>query len=175
MHKCAALRRDTETPGLVPEPGVRWMNEAVLGQVRQRLARMRFGIHIFVSLEHLPVGPDQHGNPRGALLIGALRRAIGQGYRAVGVAQQFGGEADLVAPAFQILARTEGNAQQDGVLIGIFLGSSTEPIGFLGSIVAEGARKEPDQHVASRIIRQTYAVAVLARQRKGRRSTSYFR
>ena len=130
---------------------------------------MRFCFGNFVSLDDLTVRPDEHGDPRCAFLVRAFRRAIGHGDGPVGIAQQVGCQADVAAPLFQIIRRTEGNAQNDGVLVSIVLGSITEPVGLLGSIVPEGAGIEPEQDVLARVIREADILPVLIGQGKGRR------
>ena len=130
---------------------------------------MRFRLGDFVGFDDLSVGPDQHGNAGRAFLVRAFRRAIGHGDRPVGIAQQVGGQADVVAPLFQVFRRAEGDSQYDGVLISIVLGSITEPVGLLGSIVAEGAGVEPEQNVLARVIREADILPVLIGQGKGRR------
>ena len=114
---------------------------------------MRFRLGDFIGLCDLAVGPYEHGDACCAFLVCAFRRAIGQGDGPIGIAQQVGGQADVAAPLFQIIRRTEGNAQNDGVLVSIVLGSITEPVGLLSSIVAEGAGIEPEQDVLARVIR----------------------
>jgi hypothetical protein len=54
---------------------------------------------------------------------------------------------------FQVVRRAEGDSQYDGVLVSIVLGSITEPVGLLSSIVAKGAGIEPEQDVLARVIR----------------------
>jgi len=127
---------------------------------------MPLGVGRGIGLHHLAIRADQHGNPRGLFLVRAYRRAISHGHRTVGIAQQFGGETDLVAPAFQFLCRAEGDAEENRIPIGEVLGSITEPIGFLGSAAAEGAREEPDQHVPSRIVREADMFPILIGQGK---------
>ena len=121
---------------------------------------------------HLAVRSDEDGDAGRALLIGAFGRPVGEGHGPVGVAQQVGGQTDFIAPGLQIVRRAECYAQQDGVLIGIFLDSSTEPIGLLGSIVAEGARIEPDQDVLARVVREADVLPILVGQGKGRRDAA---
>ncbi len=128
---------------------------------------MPLGVGRGIGLHHLAVRADQHRNPRGFFLVRGFGRAISHGHRAVGIAQQFGGETDLVAPPFQVLRRAEGDAEQNCIPIGEVLGSITEPIGFFGSATAEGAREEPDQHVPSRIVREADMVPILIGQGKG--------
>lgn len=123
----------------------------------------------------LAVGTDEDGHPRRLFLIGACRGTVGHCDGTIGVPQQLGLEPDLIPPGLQILGGAEGNAQQYGVLVGEILGSSTEPIGFLRSPAAKGARKEPDQNISSRVIRKADILAVLIRQGEIRRNTSHFR
>jgi hypothetical protein len=84
-------------------------------------------------------------------------------------------EADLLGPAFQIFRRAEGNAQQDGVLVGKLLDSITEPVGLLRSAIAEGARVEPNEHVLSRVVRQAHHIPILVGKGEGRRRRSNIR
>ena len=114
---------------------------------------MRFRLGDFIGLCDLAVGPYEHGNTCCAFLFSAFRRAIGQGDGPIGIAQQVGGQADFIAPLFQVFRRAEGDSQYDGVLVSIVLGSITEPVGLLSSIVAEGAGIEPEQDVLARVIR----------------------
>jgi hypothetical protein len=67
-------------------------------------------------------------------------------------------------PRLQVLSRTEGDADNLGILVFEVLGSITEPNGLFRSIAAESARIEPDQDVFSRIIGETYALALLTGQ-----------
>lgn len=133
---------------------------------------MRFRFGNLISLENFPVGTDEDGNPRRALLVGAFGCPISQGHRAVVIAQQIGGQANLVAPGFQIIRRTEGNPQNNSVFVSIVMGSITEPVGLLGSIVAKGAGIEPDQDVLARVIREADVLPVLIGQGEGRRHTA---
>ena len=114
---------------------------------------MRFRLGAFIGLDDLTVRTDEHGDSRCAFLVRAFRRAIGQCDGPIGIAQQVGGQADFIAPLFQVLRRAEGDSQYDGVLVSIVLGSITEPVGLLSSIVAEGAGIEPEQDVLARVIR----------------------
>ena len=70
----------------------------------------------------------------------------------VGIEQQVGGETGFPMPGFQIFYGAESDAEQFCILGLEFRGSITEPLGFVGSAVATGARIEPDQHVLSRIV-----------------------
>jgi hypothetical protein len=114
---------------------------------------MRFRLGDFVGLCDLAVGPYEHGNACCAFLVSTFRRAIGQCDGPIGIAQQVGGQAYFIAPLFQVVRRAEGDSQYDGVLVSIVLGSITEPVGLLSSIVAKGAGIEPEQDVLARVIR----------------------
>ena len=118
--------------------------QSALGQIRQRFRRMRLRVRAGIGFDHGTVRADEDGDAGGPFLIGARRRAISQGHGPVRIAKQLCCETNLVTPGFQVIGRAEGYAQQYGILIGKFLGSITEPAGFLRSAVAEGARKEPD-------------------------------
>jgi hypothetical protein len=55
------------------------------------------------------------------------------------------------------------------------LGSITEPIGLLGSIIPEGAGIKPDQDVFARVIREANVLPILIGKGKGRRDAADFR
>lgn len=145
---------------------------AEIGQHLRRMFR-RFGRS--VGPHHLAIGPDEHGHTFRPLLVGAVRRTIGHGNLAIRVTKQVAFKAYLLAPAFQVVLRAEGDAQQYCILIGIVLDSITEPVGLLRSAIAEGARIEPYEYVLPRVIRQTHRFPVLIGEGKGRRSRSYVR
>jgi hypothetical protein len=116
-------------------------------EIRQNLGRMTGRVRFIIDSPDTAVRPHQHGHTFGFFLIGALRGAIGHGHRPVGIAQQIGAEPDLLAPAFQIVQWTEGNAQDRGVFCLEVGDSITEPAGLDGSVAAEGAWIEPHQDV----------------------------
>ena len=82
----------------------------------------------------------------------------------VGIEQQVGGETGFPMPGFQIFYGAESDAEQFCILGLEFRGSITEPLGFVGSAIAKGARIEPDQHVLSRIVTQADCLPILVWQ-----------
>jgi len=130
---------------------------------------MGFGFRNFVSFQHYTVLSDEYGDPLRAFLVGAFRRSVCDCYRAVCIAKKVSGETDFVTPRLEVLCRAEGDTQQDSVFISIVLGSNTEPVGLLSSIVTVGAWVEPYQDILARMVREADVLPILVGQAKCRR------
>lgn len=136
---------------------------------------MPFRIINCISIDDFAIRPDHHSHAGGFFLVGIFRRAIRYCDRLIDIAEKFAGQPHFFAPFLQIIRRTECDSQYDSILIGKFLGSSTEPIGLLRSIISERAWIEPQHDVFAGMIRQAYLLPVLVGQREAWRHTSDFR
>lgn len=136
---------------------------------------MPFGIVHGIGVYDLAIRPDHDPDTGGFFLIGVFRGTISNGDGFIDVTQKFAWKTDFLAPFLQIFRRAEGDPQNDGVFIGKFLGSSTEPVGLLCSIIAERAWIEPQHDVFAGVIRQAHILPVLIGQRESRRHASDFR
>ena len=110
---------------------------------------------------HFAICSDEDRNTGRSFLIGAFRRTVSKGNRAVGIAKEIGRQTGFGRPFSQVLRGAEGDAQQFGVFVFKLLGSITEPFGFFGSSTAKGAREKPDQHIFTSIICKAYVFSVL--------------
>ena len=135
-------------------------------QIRNRTGAMRslrkiaksrrgvpFGIIHEIGVRNLTVWPDHDPDPGWLFLIGVFSGAISDSDEFIGIAQKFAWKANFLAPFLQIFRRAESDPQNDGLFIGKFMGSSTEPIGLLCSIIAERAWIEPQHDVFASMIR----------------------
>ena len=136
---------------------------------------MPFGVVNSISVYYRAVRPDHDAHSGGAFLIRAFRGAVGHGNRFIDVTQKITRQAYFVPPFLQIFGRAERNAENDRIFVCKILGSSTEPVGLLRSIIAERAWIKPQHDVFTRMIRQTYIHPILIGQRKGWRHASDFR
>ena len=132
-----------------------------LRQIAKRRCSMPFSIVHSVGINNLAIRTDHDPNTGRFFLIGAFSGAVSNSDRFIDVAQKFAWQADFVPPFLQIFRRAEGDPQNDGVFIGKILGSSTEPVRLLASIIAECTWIEPQHNVLSRVIRQTYIHPIL--------------
>jgi hypothetical protein len=146
-----------------------------LRQIAKRRRGMPFGIVHGIGVCDLAVRPDHDSDAGRFFLIGTFGSAVGNGDGFIDVAKQFAWKTYFLAPFLQVFRRAEGDPQNDGVFIGKFLGSSTEPIGLLSSIIAERAWIEPQHDVFASVIRQAHILPVLIGQRESRRHASDFR
>ena len=146
-----------------------------LRQIAKRRRSMPFGIVHGIGIRNLTVGTDHDPDTGRFFLISVFCGTISDGDRLIDVAQKFAWKAYFLAPFLQIFRRAEGDPQNDGVFIGKILGSSTEPIGLLCSIIAERAWIEPQHDVFASVIRQAHVLPVLIGQCESRWHASDFR
>lgn len=146
-----------------------------LRQIAKRRCSMPFSIVHSVGINNLAIRTDHDPNTRRFFLIGAFSGAVSNSDRFIDVAQKFAWQAYFLAPFLQIFRRAEGDPQNDGVFIGKILGSSTEPVGLLCSIIAERAWIEPQHDVFASVIRQAHVLPVLIGQCESRWHASDFR
>ena len=136
---------------------------------------MPFGVVNGISVDYLAVRPDHDAHSGGAFLIRAFRGAVGHGDRFIDVTQKITRQAYFVPPFLQIFGRAERNAENDRIFVCKILGSSTEPVGLLRSIIAERAWIEPQHDLFASVIRQAHILPVLIGQCESRWHASDFR
>ena len=136
---------------------------------------MSFGVVNSISVDYLAVRPDHDAHSGGAFLIRAFRGAVGHGDRFIDVTQKITRQAYFVPPFLQIFGRAERNAENDRIFVCKILGSSTEPVSLLRSIIAERAWIEPQHNMLPGVVRQADTLPVLVGQSKSRRHAPDFR
>ena len=124
-----------------------------LRQITKRRRGVPFGIIHRIGVRNLTVWADHDPDPGRFFLIGIFSGAISYGYGLIGVTQKFAWKSNFLTPFLQVFRRAESDPQNDGLFIGKFMGSSTEPIGLLCSIIAERAWIEPQHNVFASVIR----------------------
>ena len=136
---------------------------------------MPFGVINFIGVDDFTIWSNHHPDTGWLFLVYGFRRPIGHCNRLFCIAKQLTRQTNLIAPFPQIFRRTECNPQNDGIFIGKVLGSITEPVDLLCSIVAKCARIKPQNNMLPGVVRQANILPVLIGQSEARRHASDLR
>jgi hypothetical protein len=86
-------------------------------QLVENFGRVVCGIRFGPAFYHFAICADEDRNTRRSFLIGAFRRTVSKGNRAVGIAKEIGRQTGFGHPFSQILRGAEGDAQKFGVFV----------------------------------------------------------